>query len=89
MKNYFTHGRFHEVGQKQKTEEKKKEEQKLVITMAKLRIAHTSTLGARNLGKVLKSWDNRKYRVFQKELPSRKWNYFFLLISQLPRQVPS
>ena len=28
VKNYFTHGRFPEVGQKQKTEEKKKEERK-------------------------------------------------------------
>ena len=47
--NYFTHGRFPEVGQKQKTEKKKKkkEERKLVITMAKLRMAHASTHGAR------------------------------------------
>ena len=37
-----------EVGQKQKTEKKKKErekERKLVITMAKLRMAHASRLG--------------------------------------------
>ena len=47
VKNYFTHGRFPEVGQKQKTEKKKKkeEERKLVITMAKLRMAHASTPG--------------------------------------------
>ena len=50
MKNYFTHGRFPKVGQKQKTEKKKKrerekEERKLVITMAKLRMAHASRLG--------------------------------------------
>ena len=44
-KQIFAHGRFPEVGQKQKTEEKK-EEQKLVITMAKLRMAHASTLAA-------------------------------------------
>ena len=48
-KNYFAHGSFPEVGQKQKTEkkERKKEERKLVITMAKLRMAHASTHGAR------------------------------------------
>ena len=51
VKNYFTHGRFPEVGQKQKTEKKKKKkkrenERKLVITMAKLRMAHASTHGA-------------------------------------------
>ena len=27
------------------------------------------------------------YRVFQKELPSRKLYYLFFLISQLPRQL--
>ena len=52
VKNYFAHGRFPEVGEKQKTEEKKKEERKkeerkLVKTMAKLRMAHASTHGAR------------------------------------------
>ena len=53
VKNYFAHGRFPEVGKKQKTEEKKKEERgekeerKLVKTMAKLRMAHASTHGAR------------------------------------------
>ena len=47
VKNYFAHGRFPEVGQKQKTEKKKKEkDRKLVITMAKLRMAHASTHGA-------------------------------------------
>ena len=50
--NYFAHGSFPEEGQKQKTEKKKKErerkrERKLVITMAKLRMAHGSTHGAR------------------------------------------
>ena len=40
VKNYFTHGIFPEVGQKQKTEKKKKKERKLVITMAKLLMAH-------------------------------------------------
>ena len=38
VKNYFTHGRFPEVGQKQKTEKEKKK-RKLVITMAKLCMA--------------------------------------------------
>ena len=47
VKNYFTHGRFLEVGQKQKTEKKKKKDRKLVITMAKLRMAHASKHGAR------------------------------------------
>ena len=28
VKNYFTHGRFHEVGQKQKTEREKKREKR-------------------------------------------------------------
>ena len=52
VKNYFAHGRFPEVGQKQKTEKKKKlkkerkKERKLMITMAKLRMAHASTHGA-------------------------------------------
>ena len=53
VKNYFAHGRFPEVGQKQKTEketEKEREkERKLVKTMAKLRMAHASTHGARKL----------------------------------------
>ena len=36
------------MGQKQKTEKKERErERKLVITMAKLRMAHASTHGAR------------------------------------------
>ena len=35
------------MGQKQKTEKKKEIERKLVITMAKLRMAHASTHGAR------------------------------------------
>ena len=44
--NYFTHGRFPKVGQKQKTEKKKKrEERTMVITMAKLRMAHASMHG--------------------------------------------
>ena len=53
VKNYFAHGRFPEVGQKQKTEKKKErekereKERKYVITMAKLRMAHASTHGAR------------------------------------------
>ena len=81
VKNYFAHGRFPEVGQKQKTEKKerererererklvitmasyalrtpprvahakppgpKKKEQTMVITIAKLRMAHASTHGA-------------------------------------------
>ena len=51
-KQIFTHGRFPEVGQKQKTEkEKKKSKRKkdgtMVITIAKLRMAHASTHGAR------------------------------------------
>ena len=44
---YFAHGSFPEVGQKQKTEKEKEKERKLVITMAKLRMAHASTHGAR------------------------------------------
>ena len=51
VKNYFAHGRFPEVGQKQKTEKERKRERKrerkLVITMAKLCMAHASTHGAR------------------------------------------
>ena len=39
--NYFAHGRFPKVGQKQKTKKKIKEDRKLVITMDKLRMAHT------------------------------------------------
>ena len=51
-KQIFTHGRFPEVGQKQKTEKKKKEKKRkkdrtMAITMAKLRMAHASTHGAR------------------------------------------
>ena len=50
VKNYFAHGRFPEVGQKQKTEKKRereKEERTMVITMTKLRMAHASTHGER------------------------------------------
>ena len=48
-KQIFAHGRFPEVGQKQKTERKKKREKDrmMVITMAKLSMAHASTHGAR------------------------------------------
>ena len=51
-KQIFTHGRFPEVGQKQKTEREKKEKKRekdrtMVKTMAKLRMAHASTHGAR------------------------------------------
>ena len=47
-KQIFAQGRFPKVGQKQKTEKrKKKRERKLVITMAKLRMAHTGTHGKR------------------------------------------
>ena len=65
VKNYFAHGRFSEVCQKQKTEEKKKEERKFVITMAKLRMAHASTHGAHKppgpIAKVF--WYSGKVRV--------------------------
>ena len=44
----MAHGSFPEVGQKQKTEKRERErERKLVITMAKLRMAHASLHGAR------------------------------------------
>ena len=50
-KQIFSLRSFPEVGQKQKTEKKekrkKKKDRKLVITMAKLRMAHASTHGAR------------------------------------------
>ena len=52
VKNYFAHGRFPEVGQKQKTEGKKEEREKggtMVITMAKLRMALASRLGQKFL----------------------------------------
>ena len=47
VKNYFERGSFPEVDQKQKTEKnkKKRRERKMVITMAKLRMAHASRLG--------------------------------------------
>ena len=49
-KQIFAHGRFPEVGQKQKTEKEKKERERkgdrmMVITMAKQRMAHASLLG--------------------------------------------
>ena len=51
VKNYFAHGSFPEVGQKQKTEKKKerKKDWTMVITMAKLRMAHASCLGQQNI----------------------------------------
>ena len=45
-KQIFAHKRFPEVGQKQKTEKKKKEKRKFVITMAKLCMANASTQAA-------------------------------------------
>ena len=57
VKNYFAHGRFPEVGQKQKTEKERKRERKLAKTMAKLRMAHASTHGARKPpGPILVLW---------------------------------
>ena len=42
-KQIFTHGRFPKVGQKQKTERKKREKDRtMVITMAKLCMAHAN-----------------------------------------------
>ena len=58
VKNYFTHGRFPEVGQKQKTERERKRDWTMVITMAKLRMAHASTHGARNPPGPKKHWVN-------------------------------
>ena len=50
VKNYFAHRSIPEVGQKQKTEKKRKKKGEkdltMVITMAKLRRAHASTHGA-------------------------------------------
>ena len=60
-KQIFAHGRFPEVGQKQKTERKKEERKKdwtTVKTMAKLRIAHASRLGqniCRAIGAAIKN----------------------------------
>ena len=44
VKNYFAHGRFPEVGQKEKTEKKKEreKERKWVITMASYAFNSTS-----------------------------------------------
>ena len=52
VKNYFTHGRFPRSGSKaedgeRRKKEREKERKRLVITMAKLRMAHASTHGAR------------------------------------------
>ena len=46
-KQIFAHGRFPEVGQKQKTEKKREKDRTMVIIMAKLRMAHANTHGAR------------------------------------------
>ena len=69
VKNYFARGRFPEVGQKQKTEKKERKrerekDRKLVKTMAKLRMAHASTHGARKPPgpKVAKNWGSMDYR---------------------------
>ena len=47
VKNYFAHGRFPEVGQEQKTERKKEEEERLNDgdNNGQLRMAHASRLG--------------------------------------------
>ena len=45
-KQIFAHGRFPEVGKKQKMEKKRERlNDAMVITMAKLRMAHASRLG--------------------------------------------
>ena len=46
-KQISAHRRFFEVGQKQKMEKKREKDRKLVITMAKLHMAHASMHGAR------------------------------------------
>ena len=50
-KQIFTHGRFPKVGHKQKTvrKEREREERKLVLTMAKLCMAHASHLDQNKL----------------------------------------
>ena len=45
MKDYFAHGRFPEVGQKQKTERKKEEGERLNDGDKQARMAHASRLG--------------------------------------------
>ena len=70
VKNYFAHGSFPEVGQKQKTEKKEeKKDRKLVITMAKLRMAHASCLGQFSASGVSLKWvkSKRQKRKEKKE----------------------
>ena len=47
-KQFFTHGRFPEVGQKQKTERKKKRERPSYVWRMQARMAHASRLGQLN-----------------------------------------
>ena len=49
VKNYFAHGRFPEVGQKQKTEKKEREKERLNNgnNNGQLRIANATSGGAR------------------------------------------
>merc|ERR1712106_377296 len=49
VKNYFAHGRFSEVGQKQKTEKKKRKEERLNNDKnnGQLRIPNATSCGAR------------------------------------------
>ena len=79
--NYFAHGRFPEVGQKQKTEKEKKREkrrdQTTVITMAKLRMAHAGTHGARrHAWRTQAAWAKRRlsYILFLLQLVSHIWS---------------
>ena len=68
--DYFAHGRFPEVGQKQKTEKKRKEEKdpKLVITMAKLRMVHARTQAAWANNILSKALKITKYHQHNKKL---------------------
>ena len=50
-KQIFAHGSFPDVGEKQKTERERKKKRRdwtMLITMAKLRMAHTSRLGRKH-----------------------------------------
>ena len=64
VKNYFTHGRFPEVGQKQKTERKKTSEKspfflkKIKFTPKKYFFLHISSSYASILGaKLFRTWE--------------------------------
>ena len=96
VKNYFEHGSFPVVGQKQKMEKKEEEEDWTIVkTMAKLHMVHASRLGqlySSTVGKVKNSLlkNGKKFLSGNTHIkkPNKLWfNQLKVIEMTLPRMI--